>query len=147
MAARRAEVVWSGDLPSGSGNIIRVGSQAFGDLPVTWRARTEEPDGKTSPEELLAAAHAVCYAMAFSNHLAQQGSPPDRLTVTATCHFERSGDGYAVTRMELDVRGEVAGMEAAAFEEAAQAGERACPISNAIRGNVDVQLSATLQGD
>jgi lipoyl-dependent peroxiredoxin len=145
MAARRAEVVWSGDLPSGSGNIIRVGSQAFGDLPVTWRARTEEPDGKTSPEELLAAAHAACYAMAFSNHLAQQGSAPDRLTVTATCYFERSGDGYAVTRMELDVRGEVPGMDAAGFEEAARAGEQGCPISNAIRGNVDIQLNAALQ--
>src|SRR6266853_2624706 len=88
-AERRAEVVWEGDLLQGHGKVVSVGSGALGELPITWASRTERSDGKTSPEELLAAAHAACYAMALSHTLAQAGTPAERLTVSATCTFEQ----------------------------------------------------------
>jgi osmotically inducible protein OsmC len=146
-ATRRADAVWQGDLLSGSGTIERVQSGAFGGLPVTWASRTEQPEGRTSPEELIAAAHAACYAMAFSNVLATGGNAPERLSVSATCHFDPiEGGGFAVSRMDLEVRGRVPGMDDAAFREAADEGERSCPVSNALRGNVDINLTAALDG-
>ncbi len=100
-AERRAEVEWQGSLIQGSGKLVSVGSGAIGNLPLTWAARTESSDGKTSPEELLAAAHAGCYAMAFSHALAQAGTPAERLTVDATCTFEQVGGGFKVSTMVL----------------------------------------------
>ena len=106
----------------------------------------ERPDGRTSPEELLAAAHAACYAMAFSNTLTQDGNPPQRLHVVATVSLDRKeGGGVQVTRSALEVTGEVAGLDQAAFADAATRAEQACPISNTIRGNVEVTVSATLR--
>src|SRR5438128_10373004 len=112
-AERRAEVVWEGDLLQGHGKVVSVGSGALGELPITWASRTERSDGRTSPEELLAAAHAACYAMAFSNTLAQAGTPPERLAVSATCAFEQVGGGFKVTTMDLEVRGKVPGPDQA----------------------------------
>src|SRR5437588_345241 len=105
MATKRtAHVVWRGDLRSGDGSIERVGSGAFGPLPVTWRARAEEPEGKTSPEELIAAAHAACFSMALSNALAEAGSPPEELDVSATVTFV---PGTGITESALEVVGTV----------------------------------------
>jgi lipoyl-dependent peroxiredoxin len=142
-AVRTAEVVWEKDLLSGRGS-VKMMSGALPEFPVTWASRTETPGGKTSPEELLAAAHASCYAMALSATLARKGTPPERLDVTAMCKLDKVGDGFKVTTMELTVHGKVPNVESSAFEEAAQAAEKACPISNAIRNNVDIRLMAHL---
>jgi len=143
MAQRKASVVWEKDLLKGAGNVT-VGSGAFQQFPVTWASRTEDSGGKTSPEELLAAAHASCYAMSLSATLARRGTPSERLDVTAVCSFERVGDGWKVTTSDLSVTGKVPGIDGATFEEAARTAEKACPISNAIRNNVEIRLSAIL---
>lgn len=144
---RRAEVVWDGDLASGSGRMTLASSGVLTDTGVTFAARTEAPGGKTSPEELLAAAHATCYAMAFSNTLARQGTPPQTLRVTAVAGLERPPEGgLKVASMDLTVRGRVPGLDQARFEEAARAAEERCPISNAIRNNVEIRLKAELEG-
>jgi lipoyl-dependent peroxiredoxin len=138
---RRADVMWHNDLIRGSG-IVRFTSGALPETAITWAARTEKPGGKTSPEELLAAAHAGCYAMALSEALAGNRTPPTRLDVTAICTF----DGLAgkVTTMELTVKGKVPGIDSSRFQEIAKAGEAGCPISNAIRNNVQIRLTAVL---
>jgi osmotically inducible protein OsmC len=139
-AQRNAEVVWDGDLASGSGK-VDAGSGAFGALPISWASRTEEPGGQTSPEELIAAAHAGCYAMALSHTLAEAGNPPERLEVSAVTSFE---PGKGVVSSNLTVRGRVPGLDAAGFEDAAAEGEQNCPVSNALRGNVEIRLHASL---
>jgi osmotically inducible protein OsmC len=139
-AQRNAEVVWDGDLASGSGT-VEPGSGAFGALPISWASRTEEPAGQTSPEELIAAAHAGCYAMALSHTLAEAGNPPQRLEVSAVTSFE---PGKGVVSSNLTVRGRVPGLDAAGFEDAAREGEQNCPVSNALRGNVEIGLHASL---
>jgi osmotically inducible protein OsmC len=145
-AERKADVIWEGDLPSGSGTITGVTSGAFGNLPVSWPARTEQPGGKTSPEELLAASHAACYAMAFSGALTGQGHPPERLQVSANVGFDpKVHGGFEVSFSHLDVRGRVPGLDQAAFEAAARQAEQACPISNALRGNVEITIHASLE--
>ncbi len=144
-AERRAEVVWQGTLVQGSGNLVSVGSGAIGNLPITWASRTERSDGKTSPEELLAASHAACYAMAFSHTLAQAGTPAEQLTVDGTCTFEQTDSGFKVSTMVLDVRGRVPGLDQAGFEKAAQQAEQGCPISNALRNNVAIHVNAQLE--
>ena len=146
MAESRATAVWEGDLTSGSGR-VSADTGVFSEAPVSWAARTERPAAETSPEELLAAAHASCYAMALSHALAQAGNPPERLEVSAVCHFTPAeGGGFEVSRMDLDVRGRVPSLDQGGFEEAARAGEQGCPISNALRGNVDIRLTAALEG-
>jgi osmotically inducible protein OsmC len=144
MAESHASAVWEGNLVEGSGH-VSAASGLFTDAPVTWAARTSRPDPKTSPEELIAAAHAACYAMAFSHTLAEAGSPAERLAVDAVCHFTpiESG-GFAVSRMDLDVHGSVPGIDQDAFERLAREGEHGCPVSNALRGNVEIELTATL---
>jgi lipoyl-dependent peroxiredoxin len=143
LAERTAQVVWQGNLTQGSGN-ISLNSQATGPLPVTWAARTEEPGGKTSPEELIAAAHAACYAMAFSNTLNQNGTPPEQLNVTATCTLDRVDGAVKITTEQLDVRGRVPGLDQGTFAQLAQTAEQRCPVSNALRNNVEIRLSAQL---
>ena len=142
VAERRANVVWRGNLFKGSGTFDLASSGAAQDLPVTWASRTERHDGKTSPEELITAAHASCYAMALSNVLAQMGNEPEELNISAVCTFDV--DQVKVTKMVLDVRGRVPGLDAEEFQNAAEQGEQACPVSNALRGNVDIQLNASL---
>ncbi len=144
-AERRADVVWEGDLLHGSGTIVSVGSGVLGALPVTWASRTERSDGKTSPEELMAAAHAACYAMAFSHTLAQAGTPAERLSVSATCTFEQVEGGFKISTMDLDVRGKVPGLDEAGFEKVAQQAEQGCPVSNALRNNVQIRVNAHLE--
>ena len=144
MAAKRsAEAVWEHDLLRGSGR-VKSTSGAFGELPVSWSARTEASGGKTSPEELLAAAHASCYSMALSAGLARMQKPAERLNVTATATFDKVGDGWKVTTMELSVVGTVPGISAAEFEAAAKAAGEGCPISGALKGNVAITVSARL---
>ena len=141
-AERRANVVWSGNLFKGSGTFELASSEAVRDLPVTWASRTERPDGKTSPEELIAAAHASCFAMAFSNTLAEQGNEPEELNISAVCTFD--ADQVKITTMVLDVRGRVPGLDEEGFRSAAEQAEQGCPVSNALRGNVDMQLNVSL---
>ena len=141
-AERRANVVWNGNLFEGSGTFDLVSSEAAQGLPVTWASRTERPDGKTSPEELIAAAHASCYAMAFSNTLAQQGNEPEQLDISAVCTFD--ADQLKITTMVLEVHGRVPGLDADGFQSAAEQAEQVCPVSNALRGNVDIRVNASL---
>jgi len=146
MAERRAEVVWEGNLTQGRGTITSTGSGAFaGGLPVTWASRVERSDGRTSPEELIAMAHASCYAMALSHTLNQAGTPPERLQVSAVVTVEQTSGGIKVGESRLDVRGRVPGIDQARFDEMARQGEQGCPISNALRNNVDIKLNATLE--
>ena len=112
---------------------------------MTWAARTNRPDPKTSPEELIAAAHAACYAMAFSNALATAGHAPEHLEVDAVCRLDPVEGGVAITHIDLTVRGRVAGLDQAGFQRLAEEGERGCPVSNALRGNVEIGLSVTLE--
>ena len=142
-ATRTAEVVWEGSMQEGGGTIESVGSGALGDLPVTWKARAdEESGGMTSPEELIAAAHASCLSMALSNGLAEAGTPPDRLRIGARATFI---PGEGMTTMELDVQGRVPGMDAEAFRRAAEDAKENCPVSQALKGNVDIRLNASLE--
>lgn len=142
MADRSAEVVWDGDLRGGSG---RASFQSgLPEVPMTWASRTESPDGKSSPEELIAAAHAACYAMGLANLLAKEGHTPERLTARATVTFEVGAAGPKITRSVLSVEGRVPGLEGAAFQEAAQRSEKGCPVSNAMRGNVEISVEARL---
>lgn len=138
---RNARIVWEGDLQNGSGN-VSGGSGAIDEMSVTFASRIQNPDGKTSPEEMIASAHATCYAMAFSNVLNEKGSAPDRLTVDASCYFDDAQ--LKITAVDLDVQGEVSGMDQASFESAAGEAEQLCPVSNALRGNVEIRVNATL---
>lgn len=141
---RRAEVVWNGNLAQGHGTITS-GSGALKGMPITWAARIERPDGKTSPEELIAAAHAGCYAMALSHTLTQGRTPPTWLDVTAACTLDQAGGGFKITIMNLEVRGNVAGLDASGFEQAAKKAEQSCPVSNALRNNVQITLKTRLE--
>jgi lipoyl-dependent peroxiredoxin len=141
---RQAHTLWEGPLMGGQGD-TEFASSGIGRFPVTWAARTQSPDGKTSPEELLAAAHATCYAMAFSHALDQAGNAPERLHVTSTVTFApKEGGGFAVTRSALEVNGRVPGLDQAGFQQAAEEAEKGCPISNAIRNNLEITVKATL---
>lgn len=144
-AVRRASATWSGDLNSGAGMITYVTSGAFARLPVSWGSRTEVADGRTSPEELLAGAHAACFSMSFSNGLAKNGTPPASLDVTATVTFDKSEAGWRVISSALEVAGDVPGIDAATFSQLAEAARDGCPISQALKGNVALSVSATLR--
>ncbi len=145
VAERKAETTWNGDLLQGNGVLSTGSSGILKETPVTWATRTEAPEGKTSPEEMLAAAHASCYAMAFSGALGRRGTPPERLHVIAVASLDRVEGAMKVTKMDLNVRGRVPGLDQSAFEEAARTAEQGCPISNAIRNNVEITVNATLE--
>jgi osmotically inducible protein OsmC len=144
-AIRRADVIWSGPLLTGSGTVSASSSAAFTDLPVTWASRTETADGRTSPEELVAAAHASCFAMAFSGALTRAGTPPDRLSVSAEVTFDKVEAGWRVVSSALTVVGVVPGMFAPDFRVAAEAAKDGCPISQALLGNVALSVDASLE--
>lgn len=148
IAERQAQASWEGDLLAGAGAVAGLSSGALGELPVTWASRTEAPDGKTSPEELIAAAHSSCFSMALSHELAQAGNAPERVDVTATVTLDRVDGAPTVTRSALSVRGRVPGIDAAAFEAAAQSAGRNCPISRLLIGGSAevVVVEATLEG-
>jgi osmotically inducible protein OsmC len=142
-AVRNATVTWNGDLASGEGTVT-AGSGIFTDIPVSWPSRIE-PQGPTSPEELLAAAHAACYAMAFSAGLGRRGTPPEHLHVEAEVTFDKVGDGWGVTSSRLTVIGHVDGISDSDFEAAAQDAKDGCPISSALKGNLEITVDATLE--
>jgi osmotically inducible protein OsmC len=146
-AIRTATVTWQGDLPSGTGTVSSGSSETFRDLPVSWSSRTEQPEGRTSPEELLAAAHASCYAMAFSGNLGRNGTPPEHLHIEAEVTFDKVGDAWTVVSSALTVIGRVPGATEEAFQEAAEAAKDGCPISRALAGNVELSVDATLETD
>jgi osmotically inducible protein OsmC len=137
----RATTVWEGSLTEGRGT-TSTASGAIPDLEVTWTARTERTPGTTSPEELLAAAHASCYCMALSHGLSEDGNTPDRLEATATVTFV-AGEG--VKSSHIVVRGRVPGIDQAGFEHAARDAGENCPISGALRGNVEIDVEPTLE--
>src|SRR5450759_1740516 len=141
-AVSRADAVWEGDLMSGSGR-VKVASGTFNEFPVTWASRAEAQHGKTSPEELLAAAHAACYSMAFSNGLSKAGHKVERLNTSAEVEFV---PGPGITTITITTVGRVAGIDAAEFQKQAEAAKDGCPISKALHGNVTVKLDARLEG-
>ena len=129
--SRKAEVVWHGNLTHGDGTIVSATSGALPQLPVSWASRSEEPNGKTSPEELIAAAHAACFAMALSNELAEAGFTAETLSTSSTVTFE---PGVGITTAHLTVHGTVPGMSAADFRTAAEDAKAGCPVSQALAG-------------
>lgn len=139
---RTAQVEWTGSIARGSG-VMSGGTGAFGELPISAASRMGEPEGRTSPEELIAAAHAGCFTMALGSILAGQKTPPELLQVTATVTLETSGTP-TITSSQLDVHGVVPGADAASFDRAAHDAERACPVSRALQGNVEIRVQATL---
>jgi osmotically inducible protein OsmC len=140
-ATSRADAVWSGDLTSGKGRVTPA-SGAFDELPVSWASRTESQKGKTSPEELLAAAHAACFSMAFSNGLSKAGHKVEELNTTAEVEFV---PGTGITSSKITVRGRVSGIEDDEFQKLAEAAKEGCPVSKALSGNVELTLEARLE--
>ncbi len=139
---RRAAVVWRGSVTKGEG-AVTSGSGAL-DFRVDLPTRVGESRGHTSPEELLAAAHAACYAMSLSNQLTQLGSAPEELNVTSTCTLDEVGGSHVITTFDLHVRGRAAGVDAAAFRAAAKSADESCPVSSLFRGKAEVRLDAEL---
>ena len=140
---RHADVVWQGDLMNGSGTIQTVTSGVLGNLDVTWASRSEAPDGRTSPEELIAAAWAACFSMALSNGLAKAGHTAEQLETSATVTFQ---PGEGIVKGALTVRGTVPGLDEAGFVEAAEDAKKNCPVSKALSGIPEVALEAALAG-
>ena len=138
---RRAEVTWKGSLMEGSGTIVSTTSGAIGEQSVSWPNRAEDSPTSTSPEELIAAAHAACFSMALSHGLAQAGNPPDELKTSATVTFQ---PGEGITKIALTVAGKVPGMDADAFREAAEGAKANCPVSKALAGVPEITLDARL---
>ena len=138
---RNAKVTWTGSLMEGSGRIDGVGSGAFGPLDVTWASRAEEPDGRTSPEGLIAAAWAACFSMALSHALAGAGTPPERLETSVTVTFQ---PGEGIVKGAIEVVGTVPGVDRDGFVEQAEGAVKNCPVSKALTGIPDVTLAATL---
>ena len=142
---RQARATWSGNLTDGSGTVRSLTTAAIPETGVTWKARTEEAGGVTSPEELLAVAHAACFSMAFSNGLSKAGFVPDRVETTASVVFRKLDAGWTVFSSTLTVRATVPGIDDAQFQQAAQTAKDGCPISRAIKGNVELAVNATLE--
>jgi osmotically inducible protein OsmC len=140
---RHARATWEGDLRSGTGR-FDVGSGAITGQEVTFASRFQDSGGKTSPEELIAAAHATCLSMALANGLAQAGHPPTRLETDAVATLDQTDAGFRITSMRISVRGEVDGIEEEAFRAAAEEAKTGCPVSNALAGNVEITLDASL---
>jgi osmotically inducible protein OsmC len=140
---RRADVTWNGSLMDGSGTITNTTTGAIGEQKVSWAARSEDAQsGTTSPEELIAAAHAACFSMALSHALAQGGTPPDELKTSATVSFQ---PGEGITKVALTVEGTVPGIDAEAFAAAAQTAKENCPVSKALSGVPEITVEATLR--
>lgn len=143
MAERTATSGWDGDLAHGNG-VINGASGALSELPVTWASRTQRSEGKTSPEELMAAAHASCFSMALSHGLSEAGNPPDHLEVSSKVTLDERDGAPTVTTSELTVTGRVPGIDQAGFEQAAAEAGKGCPVSRAFAG-VEITVNATLE--
>lgn len=144
LARRRAEVGWKGTLEEGNGSFT-VGSWMVGEVPVTWSSRTSPEEESTSPEELMAAAHASCYAMALSLVLGERGTPPESIDVQAACTLDQVSEGFRITTMNLDVRGRVPELDAEGFKDATDYAHQICPVSNALKDNVRISVDTTLE--
>ena len=142
---RRADATWSGDLLSGRGTVTAATTGVIRDLPTTWASRIGEPEGVTSPEELLAAAHASCFSMAFSNELAKAGTPPTSVKVSVAVAGDKLESGWTVLSSAIKVSGVVPNATEASFQEAAEKARDGCPISKALKGNVELSVEATLE--
>jgi lipoyl-dependent peroxiredoxin len=140
---RSAHTTWEGDLRGGSGR-FDVGSGALTGQEVTFASRFEEPGGKTSPEELIAAAHATCFSMFLAGVLTRSGHTPTRLETDAVSSLEQTDAGPRITGMRLSVRGQVDGLDEDAFEEAAREAQEGCPVSNALADSIEISLDASL---
>ncbi len=140
---RSATAVWEGDLLGGSGQ-VSTESGVIGNATVKWSSRADEADENTSPEELIAAAHATCISMALANGLAQAGTTPTKLETEATATFEQTPDGFRMTTMRISTRGQVEGLDEDGFRRAAEEAKENCPVSQALKGNVDVSVDASL---
>ena len=143
---RHASVTWTGDLAMGSGMINYLSSGVVSRLPISWASRTSAHDGKTSPEELLAAAHASCFSMALSSRLAKNGTPATTLEVRADVTFDQGESGWKIGSSALKVTGDVPGIDAATFARLAEDAKENCPISQALKGNVALSVEASLAG-
>ena len=142
---RRAHATWEGDLRSGSGRFDLESSSAIRGQEVTFASRFEDQaGGKTSPEELIAAAHATCLSMALAGGLAQQGHPPTKLETDAVCALDKTDAGFRIASMHLTVKGEVDGIDEEGFRAAAQEAKAGCPVSNALADSVEITLEASL---
>jgi osmotically inducible protein OsmC len=140
---RSAKATWEGELIGGSGE-VSTESGVVESATVNWSSRAERADENTSPEELIAAAHATCVSMALANGLAQAGTPATKLESDATATFDKTSDGFRLTTMRLSVRGQVEGLDEEGFRRAAEDAKENCPVSQALKGNVEVTLDATL---
>jgi osmotically inducible protein OsmC len=139
---RRAEVRWQGSLLDGSGTIVSTTTGAIGEQPVSWAARSaDDTGGVTSPEELIAAAHAACFSMALASGLSKEGHEPDELQTSATVTFQ---PGEGITRIALTVEGSVPGLDEDGFRAAAQTAKENCPVSKALAGVPEIGLEARL---
>jgi osmotically inducible protein OsmC len=138
---KTARAVWEGDLMDGSGRVSTASGSV--DSTMTWAARAQDVEG-ASPEELIAAAHATCVSMALSAGLARAGTPPTRLETEATTAFDKAGEGFALTTIRLKIRGEVDGLDEDGFRRAAEEAKENCPVSQALKGNVEISLDAAL---
>jgi lipoyl-dependent peroxiredoxin len=144
---RRAHATWEGDLQEGSGRFDLESSGASSGQEVTFASRfDDEAGGKTSPEELIAAAHATCLSMALANGLAEQGHPPSRLDTDAVCTLDQTDAGFRITSMRLSVHGRVEGIDEEVFRAAAEEAKAGCPVSNALGDDVEIALEASLDG-
>jgi lipoyl-dependent peroxiredoxin len=143
IAERTATTGWDGDLAHGNG-LVTGASGALGELPVTWASRTQRSEGKTSPEELVAAAHSSCFSMALAHGLTESGSPPEHLDVSAKVTLDERDGAPTVTTSELTVTGRVPGIDQARFEQAASEAGKNCPVSRALAG-VEISVNATLE--
>ena len=143
IALREAEIIWEGPLARGTGTLTS-GSGALDELAVTWASRTEQPDGRTSPEELIAAAHASCFAMALALLLDAHQTPPDRVRVSAGCTLDEVDGAPRITTVELTVRAQVPGLDAAELDQIVGHAADLCPVSNALHGNVEVKVRSEL---
>ena len=142
---RKADASWKGDLATGGGAVSASTSAVFSALPITWKARTEQSGGLTSPEELLAAAHASCFAMASSNNMAKAGFPPERVNVHVEISADKREAGWTVLSSHITLRAKVPGIDEATFRTAVEGAKDGCPISRAIKGNVEITLDAALE--
>lgn len=143
---RIAAVSWEGNLAGGSGNISAETSSAFSELPFSLPTRVGAAEGRTSPEELLAAAHAGCYAMSLASELTEAGTPPERLDVRCRIVMDEvEAAGHRIVASELTATGRVPGVDAQAFAHASEAADGGCPFSHLIRATATVTISATLQ--
>ena len=142
-AEHTAHASWQGDLMSGSGS-VSTGSGAVNGVALTWRARAEDASAGSSPEELIAAALAACFSMALSHGLAQDGYPPTSIETDATAAFDRTDEGFRVTKIALSVRGDVPGIDEDGFRASAESAKVNCPVSKALEGNVEIALDASI---